>query len=143
MNGQEALKLGAALMTLLAGLPPAAARAEGVLKKELERVEQRVEERLAATPFTSEELARRTVHRHAVDAVIWGLPLVGEETVRQAYFCDGKANYNDIVWWPKRGGNTKVDGPKGQGWWWDGGSSFYKGPRFYNGPCFEPGWRRW
>jgi hypothetical protein len=39
-----------------------------------------------------------------VDTVIWGLPLVGEYTVKQAYFRDGKANYNDIVWWPKGGG---------------------------------------
>ena len=42
--------------------------------------------------------------RRAVDAVIWGLPLVGEATVKQAAFRDGKANYNDIVWWPKSGG---------------------------------------
>jgi hypothetical protein len=65
-----------------------------------------------------------------VDAVIWGLPLVGEDTVKQAAFRDGKASYNDIVWWPKGGGwknqsptpnvntrymyffiNTRLDGP--------------------------------
>ena len=81
-------------------------------------------------PVTSEELASRTVYRRAVDAVIWGLPLVGEDAVKQAAFHDGKANYNDIVWWPKGGGwknqsptpnvntrymyffiNTKQDGP--------------------------------
>ncbi len=56
------------------------------------------------TPFTPRDLNRRTVERRAVDAVIWGLPLVGEDTVKQAYFRDGKANYNDIVWWPKGGG---------------------------------------
>ena len=49
------------------------------------------------TTFTSEELASRTVYRRAVDAVIWGLPLVGEDTVKQAAFRDGKANFNDIV----------------------------------------------
>jgi len=83
-----------------------------------------------AQNFSSEELHRRTVERRAVDAVIWGLPLVGEDTVKQAYFRDGKANYNDIVWWSKGGGwknqsptpnvntrymyffcNTKQDGP--------------------------------
>jgi hypothetical protein len=82
------------------------------------------------TPLTSEELNRRTIERRAVDAVIWGLPLVGEDAVKQAYFRDGNANYNDIVWWPKGGGwknqsptpnvntrymyffiNTKQDGP--------------------------------
>jgi hypothetical protein len=56
------------------------------------------------TTFTSQELTNRTVERRAVDAVIWGLPLVGEDAVKQAYFRDGKANYNDIVWWPKGGG---------------------------------------
>jgi hypothetical protein len=83
-----------------------------------------------AAPLTSEELHRRTVERRAVDAVIWGLPLVGEDAVKQAYFRDGKAKYNDIVWWPKGGGwknqsptpnvntrymyffiNTKIGGP--------------------------------
>ena len=81
-------------------------------------------------PLTSKDLADRTVYRRAVDAVIWGLPLVGEDIQKQAYFRDGKANYNDIVWWPKGGGwknqsptpnvntrymyffiNTKQDGP--------------------------------
>ena len=36
------------------------------------------------TTFSSEELASRTVYRRAVDAVIWGLPLVGEHTVGRA-----------------------------------------------------------
>src|SRR5450759_14983 len=46
-------------------------------------------------------LVSRTVYRRAVDAVIWGLPLVGEDAVKQAAFREGNANYNDIVWWPK------------------------------------------
>jgi hypothetical protein len=81
-------------------------------------------------PITSEQLASQTVHRRAVDAVIWGLPLVGEDAVKQASFRDGKATYNDIVWWSKGGGwknqsptpnvntrymyffcNTRQDGP--------------------------------
>ncbi len=36
------------------------------------------------TRFTSEELNRRTIQRRAVGAVIWGLPLVGEDAVKQA-----------------------------------------------------------
>ena len=83
-----------------------------------------------STSFTPEDLNRRTIERRAVDAVIWGLPLVGEDAVKQAAFRDGKATYNDIVWWPKGGGwknqsptpnvntrymyffcNTKQDGP--------------------------------
>lgn len=54
--------------------------------------------------YTPEDLNSQMVYRRAVDAVIWGLPLVDEEFVRQAYFRDGKAKYNDIVWWPKGGG---------------------------------------
>jgi len=61
------------------------------------------------TAFSSEELASRTVYRRAMDAVIWGLPLVGEATVKQAAFRDGKANYNDIVWWRK--GSWKNQSP--------------------------------
>ena len=59
---------------------------------------------------SSKDLNGRLVYRRAVDAVIWGLPLVGEYTVKQAYFRDGKANYNDIVWWPK-GGSWKNQSP--------------------------------
>ena len=68
--------------------------------------------------------------RRAVDAVVWGAPAVTLDMMRQAYFRDAKANYNDIVWWPKGAGwqnqsldvnpsvrylyifsNTKNDGP--------------------------------
>ena len=83
-----------------------------------------------AAQFTSQELASRTVYRRAVDAVIWGVPAVNLDMMRQAYFRDAKASYNDIVWWPKGAGwqnqsldvdtsvrylyifsNTKDDGP--------------------------------
>src|SRR5271165_6286399 len=83
-----------------------------------------------APHFTPQELASRTVYRRAVDAIIWGVPAVNLDMMRQAYFRDAKASYNDIVWWPKGGGwknqsldvdtsvrylyifcNTKSDGP--------------------------------
>src|SRR5271169_4766782 len=51
--------------------------------------------------LTSEELNRRTIERRAVDAVIWGVPVVSLDMMRQAYFREGKAEYNDIIWWPK------------------------------------------
>ena len=82
------------------------------------------------TTFTSEQLVSRTVYRRAVDAVIWGVPAVTLDMMRQAYFRDAKASYNDIIWWPKGAGwqnqsldvdtsvrylyifsNTKDDGP--------------------------------
>jgi hypothetical protein len=53
---------------------------------------------------SAKDLNSRLVYRRAVDAVIWRLPLVGEDAVKQAAFRDGKATYNDIVWWPKGGG---------------------------------------
>ena len=53
-----------------------------------------------AQPFSSSELQSRLVARRAVDAVIWGVPIVSLDMMRQAYFRDGKASYNDIIWWP-------------------------------------------
>src|SRR6478752_1877935 len=52
---------------------------EDAIEDVKEREEVRSGERL-----TPKELASRIVYRRAVDAVIWGLPLVGEDTVKQA-----------------------------------------------------------
>jgi hypothetical protein len=52
-------------------------------------------------PSQSEE---RLLERRAVDAAIWGLPIVSLDAMRQAYFRDGKAKYGDIIWWPKGNG---------------------------------------
>ncbi len=46
-------------------------------------------------------LQQRMLERRAVDAVIWGMPIVSLDAMRQAYFRDGKAKFGDIVWWPK------------------------------------------
>ena len=54
-----------------------------------------------ADPLASHELAKRTVHRRAVEAAIWGQPALTFDAIRQAYFREGKAKYNDVVWWPK------------------------------------------
>jgi len=83
-----------------------------------------------AADFTHQELKSRTVARRAVDTVIWGVPAVTLDMMRQAYLRDAKAKYNDIVWWPKGSDwmnqsldtdtsvrymyffcNTKTDGP--------------------------------
>ena len=118
--------------TLLAGTsmgPLAQAQRGRPLKRALEDLKEQSKLR-SVERLTPKELASRTVYRRAVDAVIWGLPLVGEDAVKQAAFRDGKANYNDIVWWPKGGGwknqsptpnvntrymyffiNTRQDGP--------------------------------
>lgn len=64
---------------------------------------------LSAQGSAPSALQQRMVERRAVDAVIWGSPLVGQYNVRQAAFRAGKASYNDIVWWPK--GSWKNQSP--------------------------------
>ena len=61
-----------------------------------------------ATPLTPKELVNRTVHRRAVDAAIWGIPILNFDAMRQAYFRDAKAKYNDIIWWPKGSGEQRT-----------------------------------
>jgi hypothetical protein len=56
---------------------------------------------LSAKDFSSEELQQRMLERRAAEAVIWGMPIVSLDAMRQAYFRDGKAKYGDIIWWPK------------------------------------------
>jgi len=55
----------------------------------------------AKEAFTPAELKERTVHRRAVEAVIWGMPLVSVDAMREAYFRDAGAKYNDILYWSK------------------------------------------
>jgi hypothetical protein len=56
---------------------------------------------VSAKDFSSEELQQRMLERRAIEAVIWGMPIVSLDAMRQAYFSDGKAKYGDIIWWPK------------------------------------------
>jgi hypothetical protein len=72
----------------------------------------------------------KQIQRRAVEAAIWGQPIVMFDAMRQAYFRDAKAKYNDIIWWSRGAdwrsqnltpntvaryiffhGNTAVDGP--------------------------------
>jgi len=48
--------------------------------------------------FSAGELIQRTVERRAVEAAIWGMPLVNVDAMRQAYFRAG-AKYNDVIFW--------------------------------------------
>ena len=47
------------------------------------------------------ELNRQTLEQRAVTAAIWGIPMVSVDAMRQAFFRDAKANYNDVVFWSK------------------------------------------
>ena len=53
--------------------------------------------------FTSSELAERTLHRRAVEAVIWGTPAVNFDRMYQAMGRDAKAGEgsNKIVYWSR------------------------------------------
>ena len=44
-------------------------------------------------------LTERTLYRRAVEAAIWGMPLVSFGSMRHAYFHDAGAHYNDMVYW--------------------------------------------
>jgi hypothetical protein len=54
-----------------------------------------------AQNFSPDDLTRRTVERRAVEAAIWGMPLVNTDAMRQAYFRDVGARYNDICYFSK------------------------------------------
>jgi len=49
------------------------------------------------TIFTSPDLAERTLHRRAVEAVIWGMPIVSFDTMRQAFLRDAGARYGYLL----------------------------------------------
>jgi hypothetical protein len=54
-----------------------------------------------AQNLSPDDLSRRTVERRAVEAVNWGMPLVNTDAMRQAYFRDVGAKYNDICFFSK------------------------------------------
>ena len=54
----------------------------------------------ATQTFSSEELARRTIHRRAVEAVIWGMPMVNYDLMLQAAIRIG-GGHNQIVYWSR------------------------------------------
>jgi hypothetical protein len=55
----------------------------------------------AAGRPSSAELTKRTLERRAVDAAIWGMPIVSFDVMRQGYFHGAKAHYGDIMYWSR------------------------------------------
>ena len=45
--------------------------------------------------------SRSELHKRALDAAIWGVPIVSVDAMRQAYFRDAGARYNDVVYLSK------------------------------------------
>ena len=52
-----------------------------------------------AQNLSSEKLQRPTIERPAVEAAVWGMPTVSFDSMRQAFFRDGHAKYNDVIFW--------------------------------------------
>jgi hypothetical protein len=51
--------------------------------------------------LSSTELAERTTYRRAVEAAIWGMPIVAMDAIRQGFLRDMGARLNDIVFYSK------------------------------------------
>jgi len=47
---------------------------------------------------TEARMPASTVHRRAIEAAIWGMPIVSVDAMREAYFRDAGATYNDIIY---------------------------------------------
>jgi hypothetical protein len=57
---------------------------------------------LEAQPsFSPADLAKRTIYRRAVEAALWGMPIVASDAIRQGFLRDMGAKYNDIVYFSK------------------------------------------
>jgi len=54
-----------------------------------------------APVFSSQNLAQRTIERHAIEAVIWGMPAVNYDLMYQAMVRDAKGAPNQIVYWSR------------------------------------------
>ena len=53
-----------------------------------------------AQTLSSEDLARRTIQRRAVEAVIWGMPAVNYELMYQAW-SRTRGEFNQVVYWSR------------------------------------------
>src|SRR5882724_3246457 len=51
--------------------------------------------------YSSAELAERAVHRRAVEAVIWGMPVVNYDLMYQAMVREAKGDFNQIAYWSR------------------------------------------
>ena len=54
-----------------------------------------------AQNFSAEDLARRTVERRAVEAVIWGMPAVNYDLMYQEMVRKVKGSFNQVLYWSR------------------------------------------
>src|SRR5689334_24473242 len=71
-----------------------------------------------AESVSPEELARRTFERRAVEAAIWGMPIVSVDAMRQAFLRDAGAEYNDVVYWSRQADwKVQITTPNASSWY--------------------------
>ena len=54
-----------------------------------------------AQTFSSTELAERTLHRRAIEAINWGIPAVNYDLMYQSVVRDAKGAFNQIIYWSR------------------------------------------
>jgi hypothetical protein len=66
----------------------------------------------------NDDLARRTFERRAVEAAVWGIPIVSVDAMRQAFLRDAGAEYNDVVYWSQQADwRFRVTTPNASSWY--------------------------
>ena len=55
----------------------------------------------SAAPAASAAASADSARSAAFDAAVWAMPVVSVDTMREAYFRDAGASYNDIVYWSR------------------------------------------
>lgn len=55
----------------------------------------------SAQALKPDDLARRSVERRAVEAVIWGMPVVNYDQMFQAVLRQAKGGFNEVVYWSR------------------------------------------
>src|SRR4030095_4820404 len=53
------------------------------------------------TRLAPDHLVRNAVHRRAVEAVVWGMPVVNTDLMYQAMAREVKGSWNQIVYWSR------------------------------------------
>jgi hypothetical protein len=51
--------------------------------------------------LTPAELEERTLHRRAVEVVIWGMPAVNYDRMYQAAVHEAKGDFNQVIYWSR------------------------------------------
>ena len=48
---------------------------------------------------SARDIAQEAIERRAIEAAIWGMPIVSVDAMREAFFRDAGAKYGDVVFW--------------------------------------------